>query len=262
MAKKVTPTAIKKEVKFFIESRKKYLKAIKNMNYHLFPELIKTKVSGKPAVIRGIYIKNEGGKQVHKMEVHIIDPSVKEPTDFQLKKINQAKFDKLASTPGVITPKKLNASAINKQAKVFEEWLTVAVSGGVTKDKPVTVPNTSDLRKVSGYLKDNMKSIKGFYAVWNKMNEMGITLPFKYKPTIAKFERESEVDFHVDFNKGILSTNKYSPKYDSGPGEARDEVGKFKDVKQLLTLIKRHFTTSKKDEIARFNDSEANRWAR
>jgi hypothetical protein len=121
---------------------------------------------------------------------------------------------------------------------------------------------TPDLKVIATYVKDNMKSVKGLYITWNKQNEMGITVPFKFKPTIAKFDQEGQVDFYIDFASGELSYNRNSPKYDYTLGSPAKTIGKFTDAKQLLTLIKKHFAAGKKEEIARFNNGPANRWSR
>jgi hypothetical protein len=121
---------------------------------------------------------------------------------------------------------------------------------------------TPDLKVIATYLKDNMKSVKGFYVTWNKQNQMGITLPFKFKPTIAKFDQVGEVEFYIDFSSGELSYNTYSPRYHNFPGSPSKKIGNFTDAKQLLTLIKKHFAAGKKEEIEKFNNGPANRWAR
>tara|TARA_R110000751_G_scaffold107890_3_gene204400 strand:+ start:862 stop:1620 length:759 start_codon:yes stop_codon:yes gene_type:complete len=250
-----TKPQIKRAVKDLVAPRLKNLATIKKMNYHLFPQPIKSKIKGSVVYIAGVY-ERDG-----KYKWDGIAVNLKGIPDATNGVINKSKFDTYITKGKGVSP---NATMLKKQGETYTTMLSGEADKVNAKQKADNkiVPDAKDLRKVSTYLKNNMKSIKQFYATWNKNNEMGITLPFTFKPTIAKFEQEGESEFHVDFNKGVVSTNSDSPKYDQGVGRASKEIGKFKDVKQLLSLIKRQFRDDKDNEISRFNDSERNQWHR
>jgi len=260
-----TPKQAAKEVKEQL-GRLKFIPQMKNIEYHLFPALVKTKIDGKTAAIRGAYQKDEGmmkPKIVYKIEYMTFDAKNK-PVTF-VKVIGKSRFDKLSKTAGVITPKKLSAGAIKKQAKVYETWLQSAgeqMAGGIAKSSAIAkaAPTTMEPSAVAKYLRNNMKSIKRFKAQWEKDGSgMVIDLPFRFKPTIAKWEKESGVTYYIDFQNKEYGENRDT--YEGGfyPGK---KYGDFKSVKDLLMGIKSNFKFDRQDKIKKFNDSSLNKWHR
>lgn len=249
-----------KAIKNFSAARIKHIKNLKSMNYHLFPTFIKSKIDGMDAIISGVY--EVSGKL--KMEYDVIEKS--KPVGYN-KVITQNKFDRLISKANdVVGPKELNVSMIKAQTNKYQEWLDeqaekAAASAAKAKAKgEAAAESMEDLRAVSGVLKSSLKSVKGYYATWNKNKEMGISLPYKFKPTIAKFEQEGETDLYINFETKTLYKNRYSPKYDSIVGDGSEEVGSFKDMKSLIALIKKTHTATKKQHQEEFNNSPANDW--
>lgn len=237
-----TKPQIKKAVKDLVAPRMKNLATIKKMNYNLFPQPIKAKVKGLVVYIAGVYERNG------KYKWDGIAVNLKGIPDATNGVINKSKFDTYITKGKGVSP---NATMLKKQGETYTTMLSAEADKVNAKQKAANkvVPTTSDLKTVSTYLKNNMKSIKGFYATWNKNNEMGISLPFMYKVPTKKFKDEGEVELFVDFTKGEVSTNQDSPKYDGVVGGPRTLVGKFTDVKQLLSLIKNQFRLDKEDTI-------------
>lgn len=254
-----TKPQINKAVKGLVDPRAKNINVLQgSFQYHLFPNLVVTKIGGDDVAVAGVYSKD--GK--YKWDGVWFKSGTPVSGNGILTK---AQYEKFITNNKVIKPAKLTVDIIRKQGEVLLKYLTDISDKGAAdlKAKAKIVPtSTSDLRVVADFLKNNLKSIKGAYFTWKKDNSaMGITLPFTFKPTIAKFEQDGTVDFYIDFTKNEISHNRETPMYD-GVGRPGSSSEKFNDSKDILSYIKKEFTKTKQDTIKRFNDSEANRWAR
>lgn len=91
--------------------------------------------------------------------------------------------------------------------------------------------------EVKDLLKLKFKSAKGYYK-WNDTdNWLEAELRFSYKGKADKFKSDFDITYYIDFDKNELFEG----------GNRRIKIGTFKNEKDLIKQMKRHFTDWKDD---------------
>ena len=228
----------------------------------LVADKYKSRVDNKtyPAVIHSVYLLKK--KNIYKARGVTMTTNEMVST---VQEISKSEFDKYKKNALAITPD-VSKADMNHAEKLSIDWLNSQLAERVAdeKKKLKAGPAAGNWKSLRTFIFKSVNSIKG--AQLNGKEETGIIaveLPYKFKPTIAKFEQEGSLCYAVDTKSKTVytTTSDFDDVVYNGINTSRStKIGTYTDVKQIPVLIKKGYRVDKAKEIKKFNDSDANDW--